>query len=56
MVRASAIGKRTFSVGSGQEKVFWSTFEDESHVHIDKILYHASRDPIGGLRDTEGSY
>ncbi len=56
MVRASAIGDRTFKARSGQEKHFWRLCGGDAEAHIDKILYRASRDPIGGLRDTEGSY
>jgi len=56
MVRASAIGDRTFLVRSGQEKVFWRLFDGESQTHIDSTLYRASRHPTGGLRDPQGGY
>ncbi len=56
MVRASAIGDRCFEARSGQEKHFWRSFDGEPQIHIDKVLYHASRDPVGGLRDDGGSY
>jgi len=56
MVRASAIGDRTFTARSGQEKHFWRLFDGERQTQINKVLYRANRDPIGGLRDEGGSY
>lgn len=56
MVRASCIGVAKFTARSGQEKVFWRLFDGHKQVNIDSILYRASRDPVGGLRDSEGSY
>ena len=57
MVRASCVDDTSkFKARSGQEKHFWRSFDGELQGHIDKTLYRASRDPIGGLRDTEGSY
>ncbi len=57
MVRASAIDHTSvFQARSGQEKHFWRSFDGERQTQINKVLYHASRDPVGGLRDDGGSY
>lgn len=56
MVCASAIGTRTFEARSGQEKHFWRLCGGDAETSIDKVLYHASCDPAGGLRDPEGSH
>lgn len=56
MMRVSAIGDRRFKARSGQEKHFWRTFDTQPQTQVNEVLYRASRDPIGGLRDAEGSY